>query len=844
MRRTTGTLALLIACGPRDYDGPDVSERLGVGEVRAGVIADEQALFAGISAEGRVGDVKIYNDRVQFIVQGKRPGSLYLEQGGSIIDADVVRPEGELGRDAVDEWQGMYGLGRLVEVDSISIVDAGSAGESAIVRVIGHESPMGLIQGVLESTDFPENLGMTFTTDFVLEPDSNLLEVRTTIVASQDALVQPGDMLLGGLEMLEAWDPTVGLEAPGRDRDWSGLVGLRNDVAYAVALPSGDINDSSMEILGSLLQMATAFGEPIPLGAGESSTFTRWYGVGRDLAQISDAIADRRGTSTEVVSGTVTAPDGVVAGARVNVLVDGRPYTLAVTDASGVFAAKVPAGASTSLLAVGRGPGRFPDFASGFTSYGPYAAPGVQRAVLDALVTGEAGPPAAEGRGVGTPADPLALGEPAGIVVSCADGLPFEVRVSALAAEAPVDPALVAERTGGFAAIGWARDGEVRLLVEPGDYRVVVHRGIRYELDEVEVTAIAGVDSSVTVTLPEAYTADGYLLADPHMHASPSSDTNISMEDRILGAAGVGLQLHFGTDHDGMADYRPIVTALGLDGVLRSIVSDEVSPVQRGHMNIYPVEPDPEAPNNGAWAWWADPVGSTQEEFDVLRARQTDFVLQSNHPLDSGLGSSAGWSPGQIRKGSFWSPDFDAVEVQNRAAYDEHLPFFVDLQARGVIVTPIGASDAHGHLGAGLSATFLGVGTSDVTAYTDDLLREAMAAHRTIVTRGPFLELSIPPGSAVSGAQTLTVTARSPSWIVVDRLILWRDGVEVERIDGTTATFAIDPAADASYWVTAEGDAPMQPIWSQTPWAMSAPIRVDATGDGWTAPLPALTVSD
>jgi hypothetical protein len=839
------TVVLASGCGPGAYQPIDVAERLPPGEARAGVITDEAALFGGISAEGRVGDVKIYNDRVQFVIQGVRPGSYYIAQGGSVIDADLVRPEGQLNHDAVDEWQGMYGLGRLTEADSVSVVASGALGGPAIVHVEGHESALALLEGVFESNDIVEDLHLRFATDFILPPDSDVLEVRTTITATDlPAEIQPGDLLLGGLEVLDPWDPGVGLEAPADTRAWSALIGKKNEVAYAVAIPSGELQESSMDMLGSLIQTATAFGDDVSLAPGESVVWERLYAVGRDPAAISDALLERQGAAFDEVTGTVTAPDGPVAGARVNVSIDDKPYTLAFTKDDGTFSARVPAGSSPTLLAVGRATGRFPDFATGATSYPAYGAATVRQATLDAFVADHAGPSAAEGRGVASPTDPLVLGEPATIVVRSGDGLPFEVRVAFADGDAEVDDRLVPGRPNGYAAEAWARDGEVRFVVEPGSYELVAHRGIRYELDQVAITAVAGQEQIVDVALPEAYVADGFLLGDTHMHASPSSDTNVSMEDRVIGAAAVGLQLHFGTDHDHVADYRPIVTALGLDPVLRSVVADEVSPVLRGHMNIYPIEPVLDQPNNGAWAWWSEFVDTTAAEFAMLRDRHgPDFILQSNHPLDSGLGQAAGWRPGEITKPDFWSDGFDAIEAENAGDFSEYLPFFVDLFLRGHPICPLGSSDSHGHIGdQGASATFLGMGSANVADYSNAALTESIRARRTIVTRGVFLDLSIAPGAEVTGTQTLTVQAKSPTWIKVDRLVLFRDGAPIETVTGTTATFTLDPEKDAAYWVIAEGDTPMQPIWSFTPWAMSSPIRLDTAGDGWEPPLPPLLV--
>ena len=104
-------------------------------------------------------------------------------------------------------------------------------------------------------------------------------------------------------------------------------------------------------------------------------------------------------------------------------------------------------------------------------------------------------------------------------------------------------------------------------------YDLVVHRGIRFELHQESVTLVGGEERVVEVDLAPAYAHDGWVLGDPHSHASPSQDGGITMEERLLVQAGTGVQVHFGTDHDHLADYRPLVDVTGLEHVR---VGDEV----------------------------------------------------------------------------------------------------------------------------------------------------------------------------------------------------------------------------------------------------------------------------
>lgn len=841
--RTT-LLILLAACkGEPEPDTstpplPDLTSALDAGEVRAGVIHKADALFGGVSAEGQIGDIKMYNHLVRFVVQSVRPGSYYVSEGGGVIDADLARAPDAPGHDIVDEWAPMIGFGRILEPTSVTVVHDGSDGEPAVVRVEGVEAPLALIGGAIESPGFLGPIGVKIVTEYELPADSRLLTVRTTVTAERDVTLAVGDVLFGAPEVAWGWHDRGGFDGDDGDpRRVMGYVGKRQDIAVAVLPPAGEhLTSGTASVLSELAELVIGYGGTVTLATGESHTATRYYGVGPDIATLTSEVLGGSGTP---LTGTVTAPDGPVAGASVAILLDDEPYTLAYTGADGTFSTTVPTGTAATAIAVGRGDGLFLDLPAGATPWGAYTALPALDATRRALTEGSDGPPVARGRGVGTAEAPLTLGQPAEIRLTIADDQPFHAWLEPVAADPPADRRYVPGRPASRAAAGFSTDGTLTMIAEPGTYRLVAHRGVRYEVHTAEVTLTAGAPLSHAVELTKAYTHDGWLLGDPHSHAAPSGDASISMEDRLIVTAAVGVQVHFGTDHDHMVDYRPLRDLLGLP--IATIVADEVSPPLRGHFNIYPVTPTPGAANGGAWSWWEEIPTSTEAMVDTLRSRHgTGFILQANHPTSSGLGSSAGWEPGSINTPGRWTERFEAAEVLNSGSYTDDLAFFLDQIVRGHRLIPTGVSDSHHHFGGspGLSATFLGVGTDNPLALTDEALTTAMRAGRVIVTRGPFLEVSTAPGADLAPGATLTVTAHAPSWIQVDRLLLLRDGVEVARTEGTTATFTLSPDADAVYVVTAEGDTPMAPVTGHTPWALAGPYWVDVGGDGWTAPQP------
>lgn len=844
--------AFLQACdgGDKVTDPPeavDVSIRLEDGQVRAGTLKSDAGMFGGVLAEARVGDFKIYNSRAQFVVQGLRDASYYINSWGGVIDADIVRPEGQAGRDLIEKWGPMFGVGRLMQPVSIEVVNDGRDGKAAVIRAVGVEAPLALLEGAIETPGFVAHLGLRITQEFRLEPDSYLLEVYTRAELDEgESDFAIADVLFGAPEVAARWTQGVGLsDATPSAYDWTGYVDNHRRVAAAMfRADDGHYVPSNLTLIASITDLAVASGAEQHVAPGSPIEFTRYYGVGPDLASLSNEALARQGRSTTAVTGTVTAPDGPVAGAGVVVSIDDVPYTVATTAGDGSFRVDVPEGSSATARAVGRGTGKFLDLPPGAANWASFATDGVDAAARLTYTPETAGPAYADGRGVAPVESPLTLAEPARLHVEVADGAPFAVMVGFTGPDTAVVDGLAPGRAGGNAAAGWSRDGDVDLLVEPGTYTVTVHRGMRFDLHQETVELTAGQTTTVSATLTAAYDHDGWILADPHSHASPSGDASISMEDRVIVHAADGIQLHFGTDHDRVADYRPLVEALGLSPYLASIVSDEVSPPLRGHFNIYPVAAQREEPNGGAFAWWNEVPASTAAMSDFLRASHgPDFIIQSNHPTSSGLASSAKWSEGRIGDSSRWTTDVQAIEVLNSGSLDDYREFWGDLLARGQLTAPVGVSDSHHHFGGriGMSATFLRVGTTVPSEVTDTSLLAAMRARQTMPTRGVFLQTSVVPGATVGQDVEVDVTALSPGWIKVSRLKLMRDNnVLVDTVSGTTATFVLHADQDAAFWVEAEGDQSMAPIDGNTPWAMTSPWLLDVDGDGWTAPLPAL----
>lgn len=837
------------------------------GQARAGILTAPAALIGGIAAEGQVGDLMLKNDRVRFVVQSVRDGNWYIQQGGGVIDADLVRAEGQPGRDLLDEHMPMAGVGRLPVAASVSVINDGLDGQPAVIRAEGPAEAMELITGAAESDALLPTGEMWITTDYILEPDSYLLRMETSIEWRDSASsIEPGDLALVSFEVGTVWRPGAGFdEDADAGSDFVAIVGDANDLALGLFPDADGFSESPLQaVLGSVGQILIGGGPAQAVAEGETITWTRWMGVGPDLASLSGAWWAARGIPTDTHSGRVVDELGApIAGAGVHLRdTNGEVLTVAVTDSSGAWAAAVPSGRAADAIASGRGDGVHHDVALGAAWSGPYGDDAVNTINIASLGAGS-DVPTARGYGVSAPGaldgSDLVLTRPGFVEVATDDGGPAKIEISFAAGDSSsTDRRIVPSRPSGRMADAYLASGSMLVPVEPGSYDVLVHRGARHGYHQERIEVGAGETVAILASLPLAYTVPGVLVGDPHSHAAPSNDASVSMEARLLSQAAHGIQIHFGTDHDHVADYRPLLAPLGLDTVLASVVADEVSPPLRGHFNTWPLSPEPSAPNGGSVLWWQEwrELASTEGLFQAIRSRMHGAeggVIQANHPTSSGIVQAAAYElgTGTIGDGNRWSADFDAIEVMNAGTYDDMLPYYVEMVSRGLHPTPVGVSDSHGDdSSTGQSFTFMYLGVDEPGVLTDSHLLQMAAARATVISTGPYIHATVggewAPGRDLTGPVELTAEVKAPDWILVDRLSLLRDGEVIETITPTAPhTFLLSPEADAAYLLIAEGDQGMSPVYSgRRPWAMTAAIRVDADGDGaWTPPLPALTIN-
>ncbi len=885
--RTLLPLFLLLGCPSAEVPPPDptpapVADQTrpaGPGEARAGLVTADVAgevLFGGIAAEGQVGDVLLFNDRVRFVIQGPREGHGYVNTGGHVIDADFVRPPGEPGRDVVEDLFLAFGIGWLFHAAEVEVVQNGLDGGPVLVRATGRAQQWTFINGVSETPDpIVPDPGVAVVRDYELAPDSSLLSMRTTFVNDGDAEVRfnPSDGWMASREVVQTWSSGEGVDPGAMEGGAAGEASREGGYAFGLWRPGAPLDalaiSSALASSGILI-----FGDGwVDLPAGDTLETTRWFALAPDVNTLERLRGEQEGTPMGRVLGRVLDPTGAaIAGARVQFHDDGAPPQIAgfaLTDADGAFDASLPPGRWTAV-AVGAAADEQVPLPPGAGRYGPFVQPEVQQRTLDALDGSSPPIPVALGHAVVSGVEvevaadeEVSLDVPIGgrgaVRVTLRDGdgraLPGYAELHALDDRTPPVPPEVRAGLGlpddPNTILAWFSGEGSEIAVPPGTWDVHLEASYRHErvvLEGVEVPAGEVLD--IEQILQERIPLDGWISVDSHLHAAPSGDGNLPMEDRLVACAVTGIQIPVTTDHDASADYRPLGAALGLDAWSRSMPGLEVSPVIRGHFNMYPFAPDTTEVNNGAEPWWVYPQ-TTDELMERMRARRPDALIQVNHGrATSGMFSAGSYIDGAGAPGhpDKFSWNFDVFELA-ASEQEELLADFFSFLDHGQLRTPVGVSDSHGRTstcGKGRTDVFLGV--DDPREVTDAALTDGLRSGHVVVARGLTMRASAGdalPGDVIT-AGPLDVTVQALPWMRPTEVRLWRNGVVVDSrvvgdlADGATwfdGSFELEADADAWFVVEARGAAPIGGVWrGEVPWAMSNAFLFDADGDGWTAP--------
>ncbi len=411
-----------------------------------------------------------------------------------------------------------------------------------------------------------------------------------------------------------------------------------------------------------------------------------------------------------------------------------------------------------------------------------------------------------------------------------------------------------------------------------GIYKVWAYRGIELERWEGTVDLSEGRGRvELAIPLERAWTPAGTLAADLHVHAHDSNDSTMPDDQRVLAQAAAGIQVIALSDHNTNGSLEEPIRALGLDGVIAAIPSNELTSGTI-HLGVYPVTVDPSAPRGGAPSEDVVKPATPAQLLELARKLPGEHVVQVNHPRFrvTALYDVAGWD------GTSWPPpfpvNFDAVEVLNGFTafnvpgdrrFDDSVRDFYTMVDHGHPIAPLGNSDSHdfnwNH--DGLARTYVFVDVPRTKPFDQSAFIRAILARRVVATTGPWLQVAVSPseGATPVAGPGQFLKASGTAWVKVT--LAQARYVHTERIKITVGTgsgpalvqtLAVPPNARDFQWaglvaigatdtwigVTADGDTalPLEQTgtyqkdkWKHpgvTPFAIASPILIDADGDG------------
>jgi hypothetical protein len=814
---------------------PDVGAKLGGGAVRAGRVTDASQLLEGIKVEGRVGDYKIYNDRVAFIIGDERGSDGYSPYGGELLDAARADQTGKEALSLLGETYLAAGGALIVKPTSVGVVADGSDGGPAIVRVIGEPAPVPIVAPLVGAIGAPPKVHIVI--DYVLAAGSSSLEIRfrlfSKVSTKRDLFIALG-FTAGDGASFYADGCGYDVKKAGRGH-WIAMIGA--DLGQLWYSPDAEmtplVTHEGIWLHISDTLVVPAFGEAkrtyhLGLTDGEPEA------VRVLLRQLTKAPQPQK-VSGKVVDGS-SGTEKTVAGARVHVQTDAaKPSYVTMTRA----------GADGSYT-LALDPGSYLVSA---------AADGYEVSAATKLTVATAPVPDVTLELTGSASVSYAVTDSQGAP------LPSKViftRDTALS----VAPASFGETTypGGAALVVFAADGKGTAKLPPGSYTVTASRGFEYEIDTAPITVAAGATGSVTLQLDRSVDTTGFMCGDFHLHAMWSPDSSDLYELKVTAAAAEGLELPVITDHEYIADLTPYVTKLGLQKWVRGVVGEELTTYAYGHFNPFPIVPDATKPNMGAMPWFGKDPPTL---FADVRKAWPDAVFQINHPRSpsiSGYFNFVGYDPGTgtVTKPGDWSKDFDAVEVFNGSGWsankDNTVVDWFSFLDRGFLVTATGNSDSHHayRTETGYPRNYVKLSTDEPAKASVAELALAVKDQQVLVSGGPFVNVAVGDkgmgevGDASSGTAKITIKVQAPTWMPVDTLRVILGGAEVNTVtlDGATAdpqnpvvrysgSLELLPTADTWVVVVVTGKGTLAPVSrNDEPFAVTNPIYLDVDGNG------------
>lgn len=811
---------------------PDVVEIQGAAS--AFVSTTEEQLIAGPVRAGVVGDVVMHNDRVRFVIRNQQH-SLYSPYGGALVDADRVRAAGEAGGETFFEMFPMAGLARIFYPTSMEIVDDGAKTGRAVVQFKGTDGGMSLVDSAIPTSP----LGIEVTVQYILEPQSNHLEIVTTIHNPKEKAlsVDAGQFLQFSSRATPFYDDC------GQDSECllksdavTWLASGNGDVSYGVTVPKG----KSAKLMLSFDKLSILSGGSFNIPAGGDVTSRQFFIVGNGT--IEDVRATARAIREEEVGKEVAV--AVTLSDELSKMSDAwiRVQKAGQEDGRGWVTATTPGPDGKAVLHLDPG------------TYDFYLTlPGA----VDVVKSG------VEVKAEGENGVELTANAAGWLHVTVVDEKDVPVH-AALTLQNGAD----AVWTTGVARYEAILGGERLIPVLPGAYTATVARGLVWSLERKNVTVVAGQTAELTAKIHEAVDTAGYVMMNTHEHTENSIDSSVLVQDRVANALANGIEVMTPTDHDFFGTRQPTIEQMGVQEQIKSSLGCEVSPLW-GHTTAAHCATPPEYPTYFAVQYMLyDENGKSirpttaTEIYTQAREQFGCFFLAVNHPYRGGAtfskyGVTATSNPADAEPGLNLHL-VDALEVVNKddsldSILTENLPAWFNLLNRGYHIAAIGGSDEHHYRGNYGNPRNMVKSSTDLPGQLnlDDVYQSVKEFH-SLVVGGPVVRLLVDGNGmgetvvAAGGEVEVHLVVEAPEWMGLQFAKVVVNGEVVKEFAPVATgavlrldeTFVVPMTGDG--WVVAYAGSALEehemvPVAGKQPFSVTNPVFVDGDGNGYKA---------
>lgn len=663
---------------------------------RAFQVNSRSDLIGGKRALAEVGDYKLSNGLIHAIIQDVGSSRGFGAFGGSLIDVDLVRSNpvdpvtGTNGNDYFTEMFPAFFL-TAVEPSKVEVLKDGADGAAAVVRVTGRGNVfLSMVKPITDLVNPQQPLD--YTVDYILEPGKRYLKMEVTL--TNNTTVDTGynlPMPLGAVTLLgegqslfipgpAGFDIRYYLEEVAYKKQGAGLDALPGVVtdmwatagdgvsyAFVAARPSdgayvqgkpfyGATTPESMLLPIAYSSFLGAFWAKAPaqLPAGGSYKYAGYLAVGAgDVASVQKVAYELRDTQIRsngreivlhdktpygTVSGTVREAGTLRPMDGVSVVLQddqGAYVSQAQTLGGGRWTAPVPPGryvayAVDSVRSVAKS-ADFVEVAEGGEARIDLQLE--QPGQLEVVVRDQDGRALPAKISVeGVYANPVKGELPRHVLYNLKVGERY--RQSDLVDDDPADP----QTRRYLEKFYFAPTGAGGRFLRAGHYTVYASRGIEYDLASQEVDIAPGRTASIGLTLHHVLPTPGWVSGDFHVHSVKSVDSNMALGDRVASYAVEGVDFLSSTDHNYVVDYQPTIEALKLGDWVKSAVGLELTSLEMGHFNAFPLVVQPGPVTHGSFEWFHRPPGELFAQLRGLGADPQKVVVQVNHPRDTVMG--------------------------------------------------------------------------------------------------------------------------------------------------------------------------------------------------------------